>query len=318
MKQAMPNARLYLILQPALEPLFYDHPLLEGTITWDQDGGEEVLAGSLRAISADTIVHFNEHSGVERAALAAGIPQRIGWSRGQHECLTEVVPDTRKGGGQHEVRFCWELLSRIGLPPLPGNPEPRLSPDSRARAELSRLRLSRPYVVVHLAAHGKKPRVPAPYFAAALQPWKELGEIEVVVVGGEPEPDVVKDFAKELSASFRVLDVTGSLPLAPLAWLLSDAAFCVSRDSGPAHLAAAMGCPTLTLFPEPSAWMSPVRWRPLGPHVWTYHKPTKRRFWDTQRSFVRRSLHAFEACEIAALGAEALRLARQRLQEEGD
>lgn len=310
LKQALPNARVYLIVQPALKPLFCDHPLLDGLFTWEGQAGEEVLADSLRAIHADTIVHFNEHPGVERAALAAAIPQRIGWDRGRHDCLTEVVADVRKKGAHHEVQFCWELLSKIGLPPLGPDPEPFLSPDPQARSDLRHLRLSEPYLVVHLAAHGSKPRVPVSYFAAALHAWKELGELDVVVMGGEPEPNLVRDFTHALNSRFRVLDVTGNLPLALSAWLLNDAAFCVSRDSGPAHLAAAMGCPTLTFFPEPSPWMSPTRWRPLGPHVWTYQKPVRRRLWDTQRSFVRRSLKAFDTSEISALGREAMRVPR--------
>ena len=312
--RALPDARVYLILQPAMLPLFHDHPLLSGVVTWEGKGGEEALAERLRGIDAYAVVHFNEHPGVESAAMAAGIPQRIGWSRGQRACLTEVVPDARKRGGRHEVQFCWELLSRLGLPPLERDPEPCLSPDPRARGRLEELGLSRPYLAVHLAAHGGKPRVPLSYFAAAIQPWTALGGLDVVVIGGEPEPGLAAGLSSRLDTGFRIHDLTGRLSLATSAWLLKEAAFFVSRDSGPAHLAAAMACPTLAFFPEPSPWASAVRWRPLGPNVWTYEKPVKRRWWDTQRTFVRRSLKAFEACEIAALGREAMNVAVAHLE----
>ena len=54
-----------------------------------------------------------------------------------------------------------------------------------------------------------------------------------------------------------------------LAALLAQASLFVGNDSGPGHLAAAVGIPTLSLFGPTSA----ARWRPRGPHARTLEAP---------------------------------------------
>ena len=59
-------------------------------------------------------------------------------------------------------------------------------------------------------------------------------------------------------------------PLPRLASFLSGARLCVGNDSGIAHLAAAVGCPTLTLFGP----TDPARWAPRGPSARVLHNPS--------------------------------------------
>jgi ADP-heptose:LPS heptosyltransferase len=68
-------------------------------------------------------------------------------------------------------------------------------------------------------------------------------------------------------APSEFIDLRGATDLAELAWLLGSAALCAARDSGPAQLAAAMGCRTLVFFVDPRPILGPVRWTPLGPRV---------------------------------------------------
>jgi heptosyltransferase-2/heptosyltransferase-3 len=59
----------------------------------------------------------------------------------------------------------------------------------------------------------------------------------------------------------RVVDASGELPLGRLVALCSRAHSCVSLDTGPAHVAAAAGCPLVVLVGR----ADPRRNRPLGP-----------------------------------------------------
>jgi len=52
----------------------------------------------------------------------------------------------------------------------------------------------------------------------------------------------------------------GELPIPRLLALIEDAQSMVSVDTGPAHAAAALGCPLVVMFGP----ASPLRWRPLG------------------------------------------------------
>jgi ADP-heptose:LPS heptosyltransferase len=81
-----------------------------------------------------------------------------------------------------------------------------------------------------------------------------------VVVGGPAEQELA---GAVTGAAPATLDFTGTRSPPPvLAALARRAAFAVGNDTGPMHLIAAMGCPTLTLFGPRS---DPARHRPQGP-----------------------------------------------------
>ena len=69
-------------------------------------------------------------------------------------------------------------------------------------------------------------------------------------------------------------------PLSEIAALLSLARAVVGNDSGPTHLAAAVGCPTVALFGPP---IRPL-WAPLGAHVRVIAGPPRRRSLGGRRS----------------------------------
>ncbi len=88
----------------------------------------------------------------------------------------------------------------------------------------------------------------------------------VVLIGALHERPVTQSIA---SAVPLVRDLAGVLGLGELCALLARADLVVSNDSGPMHLAAVLGAPTVGLFgPE-----SPRRYAPLGPRVRTLWDP---------------------------------------------
>ncbi|MDB5355886.1 MAG: putative glycosyltransferase [Phycisphaerales bacterium] len=84
----------------------------------------------------------------------------------------------------------------------------------------------------------------------------------VRVLLGEVE---LERWPAEQIAQFReAADVRTPASLLDLLGELTSATAFVGNDSGPGHLAGVLGLPTLSLFGSTS---SPVRWKPLGPHV---------------------------------------------------
>ena len=64
------------------------------------------------------------------------------------------------------------------------------------------------------------------------------------------------------SAGF--VDLAGKTNLAELGWLLRHARLLISRNTGTAHLASAVGCPLVELFGRLEGIYGPTRWRALG------------------------------------------------------
>ena len=91
-------------------------------------------------------------------------------------------------------------------------------------------------------------------FAAAL-------DIPAVILGGPAEASLGAAI-KETAPGAR--DLTGKTSFADIAALARRAAFCIGNDTGPTHLAAVAGCPTLALFGEDS---DPALCAPRGPRV---------------------------------------------------
>jgi ADP-heptose:LPS heptosyltransferase len=115
-------------------------------------------------------------------------------------------------------------------------------------------------------------RWPPPSFAELATRLARIDALAVVLIGSRTEAaytEQVRSLAHGSPAA-PVVSLAGLLSAAELAALLARAAGVVSNDSGPMHLAAALGAPTLGLFgPE-----TPVMYAPLGREVRALYRPT--------------------------------------------
>ena len=81
--------------------------------------------------------------------------------------------------------------------------------------------------------------------------------------------------ARELQATLPGSRLAQQLPLMQAAGLLMECDVFIGTDSGLGHMAAAVGCPTVTLFAQAADCRtddgrhsnSPRRFRPLGPRT---------------------------------------------------
>jgi ADP-heptose:LPS heptosyltransferase len=86
-------------------------------------------------------------------------------------------------------------------------------------------------------------------------------DIPAVILGGPAEASLGATISE---ATPDARDLTGKTSFADIAALARRAAFCIGNDTGPTHLAAVAGCPTLALFGEDS---DPALCAPRGPRV---------------------------------------------------
>lgn len=86
-------------------------------------------------------------------------------------------------------------------------------------------------------------------------------EAPAVILGGPAESALAETICR---AAPSARDLTGKTSFAEIAALARRAAFCIGNDTGPTHLTAVAGCPTLALFGEDS---DPALCAPRGPRV---------------------------------------------------
>ncbi|MCS6802615.1 MAG: glycosyltransferase family 9 protein [Chloroflexota bacterium] len=180
-----------------------------------------------------------------------------------------TVGDSWRGGGwlltvdarapveAHRVEFALAIAAAAGADPTPSRPQIVLSESDRAAAARALAPLAgRRFVAFHLGAGFASKCLPVEHFAKVAG---KLGrERAVVVIGGADERPLVEQFRR--LAPVPVLDLVGRLSLKETAALLERADLFVGNDSGPMHLAAAVGRPIVTFF-GPS---EPHKYRPYG------------------------------------------------------
>ncbi len=133
--------------------------------------------------------------------------------------------------------------------------------------------VARPLVVLNPNAGGLslERRWPAPNFAQLARRLVLEQDSDVALIGAPAERAYVGELAARAGAlpAGRLLDLSGALTIGELGALLADADAVVSNDSGPMHLAAALGAPTVGLFgPE-----TPLMYRPLGSEARALYRP---------------------------------------------
>jgi ADP-heptose:LPS heptosyltransferase len=147
---------------------------------------------------------------------------------------------------QHEPLRALEVAGFAGAPPV--ELEARLRPSDRYLGCAEQLVNSAAVsvVVIHPGASDPRRRWPAAQFAQVAAACAADG-CQVLVVGDGAERELAAEVA-EAAASTLVTSVAGELGLGTLAALLARCDVMLGNDSGPRHLAQALGTPTVGLF----------------------------------------------------------------------
>lgn len=232
-RQGRPDGHLTLLVPPKLADLWRGQSFVDEVITSRREAADR---------SFDAAILFPNSFRSAYEAWRLGIPRRQGyagyWRRAM---LTAVCPESLRAGlHQHETsdfiglaRWCGARITNE----IPSLDLPAGVPDGGPFP-------ATPYVALHPgAAHGSAKRWLPERFVEVVQrfpalKWKVIGSAE------EAERNARLVATMEPGAE----DWTGRLSLRELAVFLHRAAALVCNDSGPMHLAAAVGTPVVAIF----------------------------------------------------------------------
>ena len=275
-----------LLVKKGLEPLLEDFPDADRIRTWEPGSGRGWrailrLSARLRRDRYDAVVIFNPSRLFHAASFLAGIPVRIGYRRKLGALLTRSIPDTKHLRSRHEAEYNLELAQLAGAvcePITLSIPVPQ-----RKREE----------VCILLPACAVEPGPGAPGIVG-LHPWTSnpakawplerfealasrlAGHGITVWVVGEPE---------HRSQHFDGKELVGKIPLRLLPAVLQRCAVLVSNDSGPVHVAAAVGTATVVVASRSHARQM-ERWRPLGERHAVLTDPTPEQALQAVREWI--------------------------------
>lgn len=145
---------------------------------------------------------------------------------------------------QHEPLRALEVAGFAGA--FPVHLEARLAPAGGGAAHLAGDVADQPLVVIHPGATDPRRRWPADKFAELAAACAADGS-RVVIIGDASEQGLAEAIAAR-AGSAAVHSAAGALDMAGLVALLATADVVVANDSGPRHLAQALGVPTVGIF----------------------------------------------------------------------
>lgn len=257
-KQRWPSAHLTWLVKSQWAEIVQR---IEGVdAVWPVDSTLASWVGQAMALRAQRFDLVVDLQGLLRSALVArmtGCARRVGFANGREGSPwlyshRVVVPTPEMHAVDRYLLIAKELGASVDA-----GPQFRfrlLSQDMTALRDVFRRKgidLDAPWVAMNVSARWQTKRWPAASFAAVATQLAARGIGPLVVLGG-PDEREASGHVRSLTAC-PVVDLTGETPIGLLPALLSKACVLITNDSGPMHVAAAVGRPVVSIFGPTSA-----------------------------------------------------------------
>ena len=279
LRELAPHAHIVLLCPEKLHDLWRHNPHINEIIPFGRKSANDTGAGKpaindLRRRKFDVAVIFPNSFRSAWECQRARIPHRIGFpGHGRRFLLTDVVPqspseraayETRSVAGKkftvkvfrstrHQSQHYLDIIARLG-----GNPEPVPPRIWIAQEEMIAinkfLRVAGPPVIAINAGaeYGSAKRWPPERFAETALKVSKRADCRWLIVGG-PNDALIAATIEQILRDARldkntVINIAGKTTLLELCALLKFSKLLLTNDTGPMHIAAALGTPIVSIW----------------------------------------------------------------------
>jgi len=263
-REQFPDAEIHWVVARGLEGLLTGHPMIKKIWVINKDMWKKLsqisssfseiqsLLRNLRKEHYDIVVDLQGllRSGI--ITMATGAPVRIGFMEAREGSRFFYTHRVKGGKDIHAVDRYLKIASFLGCDitdvrfPLPlkvtSSPLPHHHSTDKA------------YAIMVPGARWRTKRWPPEYFGELTS----LLPIKTVIVGSRADVDIANRIVA--LSNGRALSLAGNTEISELVEIMRGARFVVSNDSGPMHIAAALGIPVFAIFGP----TDPMRTRPYG------------------------------------------------------
>ncbi|MDT8903820.1 lipopolysaccharide heptosyltransferase II [Anaeroselena agilis] len=251
LKAAYPGGEIDMLVIPSTAPVANGNPYIRRVIVYDKRGRHRnllrlwELIKQLRAEKYDLAVAMNFALRSSLMAWATGAKYRLGYDA-QHAApfLTHVASSSR-AAVRHETENYLALLEPLGIITEDTSLTFRVNQEAVV-AMRSKVKLTSARPAVAVCPYGRHP----------LNSWTDQGYAELIkyfsqdgdcyLIGGQAEKESLEKLNALSGGAATVL--AGTLSISELAALLQAVDLLISVDTGPLHIAGAVGTPILGLF----------------------------------------------------------------------
>jgi len=280
LRENYPDAYIAMMVSPYTKDIVEANPGLDEAIIYDKEvlhkGWLESIRFSqeLKNKKFDLAIILHPSNRVHIVTFLAAIPKRIGYIKDMGFLLTDGIKHTKQFGLKHESEYNLDLVRRLGIKVknrdlfMPIKEESERWVDDLFKRE--GIKENDPLLIINPAASCPSRIWPYERFAEVADKLVEKCGFKVLVIGGPKETLAAGNVIKYMRKT--AIDVAGKTSISQLASLLKRGRLLISNDSGPVHIASALGIPVVSIFSRSQKGLSPTRWGPLGKFDKVLHK----------------------------------------------
>jgi heptosyltransferase-2 len=271
LRAAYPDATIDVLVGPQSGKVLEGCPYINDLIEFDTTRFHKYDSGDsqkrhflsyvfqLRKRRYDTAFVLKRSLSSALLSFLIGAKNRIGYSMpGRNFLLTKTIPWK---SDKHEVISTLDVLSCANIPVIDDHLEAWISSAELAQIDqiVPQLKTDSRYYLIHAAAAHPDKLYPLDSWSKIITSLYEEAQLVPVFSGAQADHALYESLSSQ--AGVNSINLAGKLSLRQSMALYKRLRFSICVDSGPAHLSAAVGTPTLAIFGP----TDPVRWRPYGP-----------------------------------------------------
>jgi heptosyltransferase-2 len=277
LKDALPDAKIYYLVQNPFITLLDGHPDIEGCIVDplpysmkpEHKPAFKALAKELRQEGFDVFIGLWEKPRYGRLAKQAKIPIRIGHRSSLDNIwnYTHTVPQDYLDYTRHKVDSNMALLGPLGVKQTDSAPvDLRMADEPLSDLKRRFPWMSDPYVMVHIDAGTPQRVLPTAHFISIVNYLRQLNVPKIVLFGREGSAERAADILNAVDHDSSVIAITNSADLSDIKGLISQCRFLIGSDSGPVHIATGFQKPVIVYYFN--RIQNAMNWGPwMSPHT---------------------------------------------------
>lgn len=258
-RRAWPAAHITWVAEPAPAQVIGSHEAVDDVIVYYKSqglAGVRTLWREMRARTFDITLNFNVYAKSVWPTLFSAAPRRIGFDSDRAFEGVWLASNDRlaKRPRAHTQDMFLEFLEKLGVAADPLEWRIAFTPDEqRQQDEFFRPLRDRPVVsIVPASANGKKDW-PATNAAGLIDALQQDFGFRVLLVGGPGERETRAAHAMAEGAASRPVWAMGD-GVRRMMWTIAGSDLVIAPDTGPVHVARALGVPVIGLYGHTNPW----------------------------------------------------------------
>jgi lipopolysaccharide heptosyltransferase II len=281
LRLAYPNAYLAVLVRPYTREVVQGNPYIDEVIVYDKEKYDRNLLrflsfiGLIRKRRFDCALVLHPTNRDHLITFLSGIRRRIGYDRKMGFLLSDRIVHDKQQGTRHESDYALDMVRFLGIDPQEKEFFVPVDQEAEKWAEGmladAGIKASDRIVVINPGASCPSKIWPSQRYAAVADELAARG-FHTIVLAGPDSLDQNTAAAVMAHMKTKAIDCIGKAPIPQTASLFRRSSLVISADTGPMHIAAAVGVPLIAIFGRNQPGISPKRWGPINANSIVLHK----------------------------------------------